>query len=56
MDLQPQEASCFVDSLLEGEVYKEKVSHVFNGSGFDRSPHAVKGVQKEKENVIIVSK
>jgi (2Fe-2S) ferredoxin len=55
-DLKPEDASVFVDSLLTGKDYKEKVSHSYNGEGFERANGVVTGIQKDKEKVIKVSK
>jgi (2Fe-2S) ferredoxin len=55
-DLKPEDASIFIDSLLAGKDYKEKISHLFNGEGFERVNGVVTGIQKDKEKVSKVSK
>jgi (2Fe-2S) ferredoxin len=55
-NLKPEDAHIFVDSLLEGKNYIEKVSHSYNGEGFERFNGVVPGIQKDKEKVIRVSK
>ncbi|KAB7704403.1 (2Fe-2S) ferredoxin domain-containing protein [Bacillus aerolatus] len=55
-DLHPEDASLFVDSLLVDKDYTGKVSHSFNGQGFEREDGVVVGVRKDKEKVRKVSK
>ncbi|MGP7817193.1 (2Fe-2S) ferredoxin domain-containing protein [Niallia sp. 01092] len=55
-DLKPEDAPLFVDSLLVNEDFTEKVSHTFNGEGFDREPEVITGVFKDTEKVKKVSK
>jgi hypothetical protein len=55
-DLKPEDASLFIDSLIENQDFTGKVGHTFNGQGFDRSEGVVTGISKDKEKVIKVSK
>ncbi|MCP3740817.1 (2Fe-2S) ferredoxin domain-containing protein [Rossellomorea sp. BNER] len=55
-DLRPEEASPLIESILDDENYKEKVSHTFTVEGFVRSSCTNKGVSKDKEKVQKVSK
>ncbi|KAB2336597.1 (2Fe-2S) ferredoxin domain-containing protein [Cytobacillus depressus] len=55
-DLKPEDAPVFIDSLLNGEDFEEKVSHSYNGAGFVRVDGVVTGVQKDKVKVSKVSK
>ncbi|MBM7647841.1 (2Fe-2S) ferredoxin [Bacillus ectoiniformans] len=55
-DLKPVEAALFIDSVLNGQDYAEKLSHTFNEHGFTRAAGVIAGVEKEKEAVLKVSK
>ncbi|RAS75471.1 (2Fe-2S) ferredoxin domain-containing protein [Priestia endophytica] len=55
-DLKPEDTVTFIKSVLEGNDYKEKVSHTFTDEGFVRNSNVPKGVSKDKEKVKKVSK
>ncbi|WP_208591223.1 (2Fe-2S) ferredoxin domain-containing protein [Gracilibacillus suaedae] len=55
-DLQPKDSPHFINSLLVDENYTEKVSHIFRGQCFERTPGISTGVSKDKERVLRVSK
>ncbi|MFC3885005.1 ferredoxin [Bacillus songklensis] len=55
-DLKPEDSPLFVDSLITGEDCTGKVSHSFNGQGFERADGVVIGIPKDKEKVVKVSK
>ncbi|MBU8688305.1 (2Fe-2S) ferredoxin domain-containing protein [Priestia megaterium] len=55
-DIQHHDAREFINSLKTGQSFSKKISHIFCGEGFQRTEGTVKGMSKEKENVIKVSK
>lgn len=55
-DLKPEDVPLFVESIRANEDYRKKVSHSFDGQGFERSPGVITGVSKDKETVKKVSK
>lgn len=55
-DLTPEDASPFVQSLVNDEEYVDKISHSFHGQGFQRASGVITGVSKDKEIVNKVSK
>lgn len=55
-DLTPEDAPNLVHSILANEEYSKKVSHSFDGQGFQRSPCVITGISKKKEIVSKVSK
>lgn len=55
-DLKPEDAPLFLESIMNEEDYKVKVSHTFTDGGFLRTPDSPKGVLKNKEKVKKVSK
>jgi len=55
-DVKPQDARELINSLKKGQPFVEKISHTFCEEGFQRTEGTVKGISKEKETVIKVSK
>lgn len=55
-DLQPMDVPLFIESLLDHKDYTGKISHSYNGQGFDRSPEVVTGIPKDRDKVKKVSK
>ncbi|MCM3411800.1 (2Fe-2S) ferredoxin domain-containing protein [Metabacillus litoralis] len=55
-DLLPEDAPLFIDSLLDNEDHTGKISHSYNGQGFERSPDVATGISKNREKVNKMSK
>ncbi|WP_338448416.1 (2Fe-2S) ferredoxin domain-containing protein [Niallia oryzisoli] len=55
-DLNSEDVSPFIESILINEEYSEKLSHTFHGEGFQRSQGVITGILKDKERVSKVSK
>ncbi|MDX5475476.1 MAG: (2Fe-2S) ferredoxin domain-containing protein [Bacillaceae bacterium] len=55
-ELTGEDASSLIDSLVDGAIYEQKVSHTFGENGFVRAPGVVIGVEKDKTKVKKVSK
>lgn len=55
-DLKPEDASLFVDSMVNDHELTGKISHIAGSEGFIVQPGSVKGVKKETEKVKKVSK
>lgn len=54
--LEAEEAPVFIDALLDSGCYTEKLSHRFDGEGFQREQDVDAGEFKDKERVKKVSK
>ncbi|MFB4324061.1 (2Fe-2S) ferredoxin domain-containing protein [Priestia sp. BR_2] len=55
-DVKPQDARELINSLKKDQPFVGKISHTFCEEGFQRTEGTVKGISKEKETVIKVSK
>ncbi|WP_141434062.1 ferredoxin [Bacillus sp. 03113] len=55
-EMNPEDSTAFVDSLLNNRDLTGKISHSYTENGFEREEGVVKGVGKEKEIVQRVSK
>jgi len=55
-DLQPEDVPHFINSLLDNKDYTGKISHSYNGQGFERSLGVVTGIAKDRDKVSKVSK
>lgn len=55
-DMKPDDARELINSLKTDQPFVQKTSHTFCGEGFQRTEGTVKGISKQKETVIKVSK
>ncbi|MEB4856895.1 (2Fe-2S) ferredoxin domain-containing protein [Priestia megaterium] len=55
-DMKPDDAQELINSLKTDQLFVQKTSHAFCGEGFQRTEGTVKGISKQKEMVIKVSK